>query len=134
MDSKQWTEATLGKDTVTEAAVRAGIPKATAWRQYNNDCSFTAENVILLARAYGKDPVEALVAFGYLRDDERGIAAKRHTLQQVADQELIEELSRRLKERPEQTEWGQPIIIDTQVLAAKYGDTEREQEAFEELP
>ena len=75
MDKYQWLKEAMNGETINELANKAGISSATAWRQFNNDLNFTAENVILIARAYHKDPVEALVAFDYLRDDERGTAS-----------------------------------------------------------
>lgn len=75
MDKYQWLKEAMNGETINELANKAGISSATAWRQFNNDLNFTAENVILIARAYHKDPVEALVAFDYLREDERGAAS-----------------------------------------------------------
>lgn len=46
-----------------------GIPRATLYRRLA-DMSFTAEEVIMIARTYRADPVSGLVAFGYLSPRE----------------------------------------------------------------
>jgi len=53
-----------------------------------------ANNVIAFARAFRRDPVEALAAAGYLRPDESDPTA-RTPLSQYSYRELIDELQRR---------------------------------------
>lgn len=100
MDKHNWLAAAMNGESVNELATKSGISSATAWRQFNNDLNFTAENVILIARAYHKDPVEALVAFGYLRDDERGTASLRAALRKATDDDLLTEIAARLDRDP----------------------------------
>ena len=121
MNKHEWLEAAIGEDTVSEMALKAGMSKATAFRQFNNDLNFTAENVILIARAYHKDPVEALVAFDYLRDDERGTASLRAALKNATNDDLLTEIAARLDRDPslaDQPVWqGDPKGLDRQVTA-----------------
>ncbi|NEG89797.1 hypothetical protein [Bifidobacterium aerophilum] len=112
MNKYEWLESTINEDTIAEVAQKSGIIKTTAWRQYNNDLGFSAENVILIARAYHKDPVEALVAFDYLRDDERGVAAVRSALHAATDKQLIDELASRLDRQPDKPIWNEPVVIE----------------------
>lgn len=116
MNKHEWLEAAIGEDTVSEMALKAGMSKATAFRQFNNDLNFTAENVILIARAYHKDPVEALVAFDYLRDDERGTASLRAALKNATNDDLLTEIAARLDRDPtlaDQPVWeGDPNDLD----------------------
>lgn len=116
MNKHEWLEAAIGEDTVSEMALKAGMSKATAFRQFNNDLNFTAENVILIARAYHKDPVEALVAFDYLRDDERGTASLRAALKNATNDDLLTEIAARLDRDPsiaDQPVWrGDPKDLD----------------------
>ena len=76
-------------DTIAEVALKAGIIKTTAWRQYNNALGFSAENVILIARAYHKSPVEALVEFGYIRADEMANGETVARLHDASNDELL---------------------------------------------
>lgn len=122
MNKHEWLEAAIAEDTVSEMALKAGMSKATAFRQFNNDLNFTAENVILIARAYHKDPVEALVAFDYLRDDERGTASLRAALKNATNDDLLTEIAARLDRDPslaDQPVWqGDPKDLDhRQVIA-----------------
>lgn len=116
MDKYQWLKEAMNGETINELANKAGISSATAWRQFNNDLNFTAENVILIARAYHKDPVEALVAFDYLRDDERGTASLRAALKNATNDDLLTEIAARLDRDPslaDQPVWkGDPNDLD----------------------
>ncbi|QAY32797.1 hypothetical protein ESN35_04730 [Bifidobacterium pullorum subsp. gallinarum] len=128
MNKHEWLEAAIGEDTVSEMALKAGMSKATAFRQFNNDLNFTAENVILIARAYHKDPVEALVAFDYLRDDERGTASLRAALKNATNDDLLTEIAARLDRDPslaDQPVWrGDPKDLDRrQVTDDEIADT-----------
>ena len=121
MNKHEWFSSTIGNDTIAEVGLKAGIVKTTIWRQFNNDLNFTAENVILIARAYHKDPVEALVAFDYLREDERGTASLRAALQNATNDDLLTEIAARLDRDPslaDQPVWqGDPKGLDRQVTA-----------------
>ena len=108
MDKYQWLKEAMNGETINELANKAGISSATAWRQFNNDLNFTAENVILIARAYHKDPVEALVAFDYLREDERGAASLRAALKNATNDDLLTEIAARLDRDPSLAD--QPVL------------------------
>lgn len=128
MDKYQWLKEAMNGETINELANKAGISSATAWRQFNNDLNFTAENVILIARAYHKDPVEALVAFDYLRDDERGTASFRAALKNATNDDLLTEIAARLDRDPslaDQPVWrGDPKDLDRrQVTDDEIADT-----------
>lgn len=128
MDKYQWLKEAMNGETINELANKAGISSATAWRQFNNDLNFTAENVILIARAYHKDPVEALVAFDYLRDDERGTASLRAALKNATNDDLLTEIAARLDRDPslaDQPVWrGDPKDLDRrQVTDDEIADT-----------
>lgn len=128
MNKHEWFSSTIGNDTIAEVGLKAGIVKTTIWRQFNNDLNFTAENVILIARAYHKDPVEALVAFDYLRDDERGTASLRAALKNATNDDLLTEIAARLDRDPslaDQPVWkGDPNDLDRrQVTDDEIADT-----------
>ena len=128
MNKHEWFSSTIGNDTIAEVGLKAGIVKTTIWRQFNNVLNFTAENVILIARAYHKDPVEALVAFDYLRDDERGTASLRAALKNATNDDLLTEIAARLDRDPslaDQPVWkGDPNDLDRrQVTDDEIADT-----------
>lgn len=110
MNKETWFKETVQGDTIAEVALKAGIIKTTAWRQYNNALGFSAENVILIARAYHKSPVEALVEFGYIRADEMANGKTVARLRDASDDELLQELARRLKENADADWVNSPII------------------------
>lgn len=110
MNKETWFKETVQGDTIAEVALKAGIIKTTAWRQYNNALGFSAENVILIARAYHKSPVEALVEFGYIRADEMTSGETVARLHDASNDELLQELARRLKENADADWVNSPII------------------------
>lgn len=110
MSKETWFKETVQDDTIAEVALKAGIVKTTAWRQYNNALGFSAENVILIARAYHKSPVEALVEFGYIRADEMANGRTVARLHDASNDELLQELARRLKENADADWVNSPII------------------------
>lgn len=110
MSKETWFKETVQDDTIAEVALKAGIIKTTAWRQYNNALGFSAENVILIARAYHKSPVEALVEFGYIRADEMANGKTVARLHDASNGELLQELARRLKENADADWVNSPII------------------------
>ena len=128
MDKYHWLKEAMNGETINELANKAGISSATAWRQFNNDLNFTAENVILIARAYHKDPVEALVAFDYLREDERGAASLRAALKNATNDDLLTEIAARLDRDPslaDQPVWrGDPKDLDRYIAERDATDDE----------
>ena len=128
MNKHEWFSSTIGNDTIAEVGLKAGIVKTTIWRQFNNDLNFTAENVILIARAYHKDPVEALVAFDYLRDDERGTASPRAALKNATNDDLLTEIAARLDRDPslgDRAVWeGDPKDLDQYIAERDATDDE----------
>lgn len=128
MDKYQWLKEAMNGETINELANKAGISSATAWRQFNNDLNFTAENVILIARAYRKDPVEALVAFDYLREDERGVASLRAALKNATNDDLLTEIAARLDRDPslaDRSVWrGDPKDLDRYIAERDATDDE----------
>lgn len=129
MSKETWFNETVQGDTIAEVALKAGIIKTTAWRQYNNALGFSAENVILIARAYHKSPVEALVEFGYIRADEMANGKTVARLHDASNDELLQELARRLKENAD-TDWvNSPIIYREEFDMAANDDPDARLEA-----
>lgn len=100
MDKAQWLNSATHNASAEGISETAKIPRATVFRR-KRDMSFTAEEVIAIARAYHANPLTGLVAFGYLTEQEAGMAAGRErlTLDAAGDETLLEELARRLGHR-----------------------------------
>lgn len=129
MSKETWFKETVQGDTIAEVALKAGIIKTTAWRQYNNALGFSAENVILIARAYHKSPVEALVEFGYIRADEMANGRTVARLHDASNDELLQELARRLKENADADWVNSPIIYREEFDMAANDDPNARPEA-----
>ena len=108
MQYPEWmTEATWWSyvATVTGHAAQKDIASATGidqssisrWQRGTN--TPRAEAVVALARSYGRSPVEALVAAGYLSSDERGVVeltTLTGDLSRASTDSLLGEIRRRL--------------------------------------
>lgn len=73
-----------------------GTTVISRWHQSKNEPS--AKNVITFARAYGRPPIEALIAAGFLRPEEAGGQVELYTsLKRVDADALLREIGRRLR-------------------------------------
>lgn len=82
--------------TQAEIAARTGIEQSSIsrWRQGRN--TPRAELVVAFARAYDRNPVEALIVAGYLdRNEVGGVIELETSLSAVSTHQLLDELSRR---------------------------------------
>lgn len=68
----EYVQRVIGTDSQSQAARRAGLTQATISRWLNPEerHGIKAEHAVALARAYGVDPVEALVVAGVLTAQE----------------------------------------------------------------
>ena len=101
MDKKnEWMLLTTNGASVNEISAKAGVSLSTIWR-HKKDMSFTAEEVIAIARAYHANPLTGLVAFGYLTEQEAGmpVDVEQSSLEAASAKTLLEELTRRLESR-----------------------------------
>lgn len=98
MDKKnEWMLLTTNGASVNEISAKTGVSLSTIWR-HKKDMSFTAEEVIAIARAYHANPLTGLVAFGYLTEQEAGMPVDvvQSALEAASAKNLLEELTRRL--------------------------------------
>ncbi|MFR0558916.1 hypothetical protein ACLUWO_08585 [Pseudoscardovia radai] len=101
--TKAWVKKTTNNDIIGHISRKTGLPYMSVKRRYLDD-AFTAGDVILIARAYGASPVDALEETGFITHAER--AAARDTngmdtgmaLTVASDEALVGELSRRLED------------------------------------
>jgi transcriptional regulator with XRE-family HTH domain len=92
-----------GDATQKDIAVATGIDQSSISRWQRGSNTPRAEAVVALARAYGRSPVEALVAAGYLSSDELGVVeltTLTGDLTGASIDSLLGELRRRLQAVP----------------------------------
>ena len=101
MGTRWWEYVTkvIGKDTYSAAANRAGFDKS-AFTRWKNGARADPDFVVKFARNYNRNVLEALVAAGFLTDEEadlREVNTGGTTLKEATDAELTEELLLRLR-------------------------------------
>ena len=94
MNHEAWIAA-ITTDTTNGAAERAGITPATLFRQIKRG-KISAENVILLARAYGRRAGDELVTTGYLEPEDLEGVGVLQALKSATNQQLLEEIDSRM--------------------------------------
>jgi transcriptional regulator with XRE-family HTH domain len=95
-----------------EIANATGIDQSSISRWQRGTSSPRAEAVVALARAYGRSPVEALVAAGYLSSSEVGVVeltTLTGDLTGVSVDSLLNELRRRVLAASSQQAEGWPV-------------------------
>jgi hypothetical protein len=128
MDIKTWYEKSTNGDSYNAVGVKSGVQPSTIWRQQPD--KFSPENLVKIARAYGRPAFEPLIIAGLLTDDDVAILRSDDALKDASDEQLIDELSRRLKDNhseivsdPESA-WNMPISVDVDA-AAKHDPDKR---------
>jgi|KBSSwiStaDraftv2_1062776.scaffolds.fasta_scaffold254847_1 transcriptional regulator with XRE-family HTH domain len=95
----QYVVTVTGNAAQKEIAAAAGIDQSSISRWQRGSITPRAEAVVALARAYGRSPVEALVAAGYLSSTEVGVVeltTLTGDLSGASVDSLLSELRRRL--------------------------------------
>jgi transcriptional regulator with XRE-family HTH domain len=88
-----------GNATQSEIASATGIDQSSISRWQRGTNTPRAEAVVSFARAYGRSPVEALVAADYLTSEDMGVVEMTTLtgdLTRVSSDSLLSELRRRL--------------------------------------
>lgn len=98
MNKQEWLTITTNNASINEIAKRSDIPVSTLWRRSRDDFAFTSDEIIKIARAYGANPLDALVIFGYLRQEERSTSSipEEAALKTIGKEKLLDEVSRRM--------------------------------------
>lgn len=84
-----------------EIAKHAGVPNSTLSRWLDGSAHPRPKQVVKVARAYKVDPLQALIAAGYLEPGEvdmAAIAPRKLQLREFTELELAEEMVRRIAE------------------------------------
>ena len=86
-------------DTQSEITARTGIEQSSISRWYQGRNTPRAEFAVAFARAYRRNPVEALIVAGYLKQDEAGGVIELETsLSAVPTGHLLDALRRRIND------------------------------------
>jgi transcriptional regulator with XRE-family HTH domain len=95
----QYVVTVTGDAAQKEIAAATGIDQSSISRWQRGTNNPRAEAVVALARAYGRSPVEALVAAGYLASDELGVVeltTLTGDLRRASIDSLLSEIRRRV--------------------------------------
>ncbi len=95
----EWRNRVADGDSERAIAVRMGIGNNRVGRHLRESDPPVAETVIDFARAYGVNPVDGLVAAGLVAQEEALRAAASEPLRSASTLQLLEELTRRERER-----------------------------------
>lgn len=107
--TETWFAAVVGDTSEREVARKVGLVQATLSRQLRSD-SLVPENAVAIARAYGKSPVDALVAMGLITEREVKAAAGSVGLRDVHDEQLVDEILRRIQEGDSHPALTTPVV------------------------
>lgn len=100
MQLNEWLR-TFTDDSINKIAAKIGMDQSALNRQVNGQAKTSAELTLRLARAYKINPVDALVALGFLAPHEAKTYTAKFSIQEVRDQDLLDEMERRLRQRGE---------------------------------
>lgn len=93
----QYLRRISGGATQAQIAERIGIGRLSVCNWLHGKTQPKAETVMLVARAYARSPIEALLAASYLRADEVRLPIEpRPSLTKVGAEELADEVRRRM--------------------------------------
>lgn len=107
MEARELIGRLAGGDKPHAAALKASVPPKTLDTQIRSATGLKPDMVVRIARAYGSDPVVALVELGLITAKEAGarheLSEADHIawLREAGDQVLLDEIGRRLNEREE---------------------------------
>lgn len=96
-----WVRDLIGTDTKAAAAEKSGVSISTMNFQIRNN-SLSPATVISLARAYGRNVIQALAETDLIDPDEASSLPVDQALQLAPDRKLIAELARRLQHLPQE--------------------------------
>ena len=96
MNQEQWLRKVTNGDSNRKISERAGISDATLGRHMKNN-ELPADTIIKIAEAYNANPIDALVALGFMQSKWSAAPTPLSALRQAGDQDLTDEILYRLK-------------------------------------
>lgn len=109
MNINDWFVEVTGGESYNAVAKRAGVQASSIWRQLPDRLS--EKNAVAIARAYGRPAIEPLVVMGLLTDEDIKAIKSQDALRDASDEELMAELSRRIKANAD-PKWQKPPKIE----------------------
>lgn len=123
MEHNEWvTQATKG-DSARAIGKKAKVSFRTIYDQIERG-RISAENVIAIAIGYGHHPVTALVDCGYLDAEYANTADPVAALRQVSEDDLADEVLRRMKLAGDHTALSTPLDELVEQRAQSVDDSE----------
>ena len=95
MNKKQeWYTRTTGGDSFNKVGRKSGRDPSAISKAAAKGWKLSAETVIAIALGYGQNPIDALIACGFIppMDGTHGV-----TLEQATNQQLLDEIEKRMK-------------------------------------
>ena len=92
---EEWYRSTVGDDSENAVATKAQIHQRTLNGQRRKG-SLSAETVVAVAKAYGRDVLDALVVCGLITEEDIRRHGIRESLASATDEEIANEVYRRL--------------------------------------
>lgn len=108
MQHTDWLATMTGGASLRQIARTAGIAYSTLNTQTSRG-HLSAEHVIAIAAAYNAHPVRALIATGYLDADAAHAPDIEAALRLASDEQLTDEVLRRLKLIPRHPDYDTPV-------------------------
>lgn len=141
-NAQTWYRSVVGDDAENAVAQRSGVRQTTLNRQLRQD-TLSAESAVKIARAYGADLLEALVAVGLIKapeaveiranvDIDRILAAE--GLARATDVELAQEILRRARSEAPSSALKRPISAVSEMPTATGTVSDEEIEEAKRLP
>ncbi|MDK8602141.1 hypothetical protein QP858_06695 [Trueperella bernardiae] len=100
MESREWLQKVAadknGKVVVSAISKRAHIANSTLTDRLNNPEGLTVDQVIAICRAYSYPFTQGLLDLGFITEADLRLPAIQATLRDATDQQLVDEISRRL--------------------------------------
>ncbi|KFI91183.1 DNA-binding protein [Bifidobacterium saguini DSM 23967] len=109
MGINDWFVEVTGGESYNAVAKKAGVQASSIWRQLPDRLS--EKNAVAIARAYGRPAIEPLIVMGLLTDDDVKAIKSQDALRDATDDELMAELSRRIKANAD-PKWQEPPNVD----------------------
>lgn len=103
-----WFTRATGNDSYNNAAARAGLAQATLNRRVTSG-KLTPLDVIAVSRAYGHNPIEELARIGFIEKSEIRSLVNGPVLSLASDQEIADEVWRRLSSGGASGVFDQPL-------------------------
>lgn len=126
---KNWFAELTQGDSELAASKKSGVTTSTLNRQLSKGV-LSSEVVILLARGYGQNPIEALTITGYITHEEAAGMSATGLAQLIPDSELLKELARRIDSTP--GAWSDVFLPESEENITPVSDLESHRQALYE--